>query len=122
MTFHRNFAYFDLEVCFAKLSLYACANTPVGDAGTWERDWETRGKVHADNIVINFFCNYVTGNTVFNLQFRTTLNGMNFKFVPHALWVEKQNILLQHMRKEEFYILTNKCGSKPEHENEAEGT
>ena len=35
-------------------------------------------------------------------QLRTTLNGMDFKFVSHGLWSEKQNILLQHMHKKEF--------------------
>ena len=51
---------------------------------------------------------------------RTTLNGIDFKFVSHGLWSEKQNVLLQHMHKKEFSILTNKCGNKLKHENEAE--
>ena len=41
-------------------------------------------------------------------------------FVSHELWSEKQNILLQHMHKKEFWILTNKCGNNLKHENEAE--
>ena len=45
---------------------------------------------------------------------------MDFKFVSHGLWSEKQNILLQHMHKKEFWILTNKCGNNLKHENEAE--
>ena len=45
---------------------------------------------------------------------------MNFKFVSHGLWSEKQNILLQHMHKKEFWILTNKCGNNLKQENEAE--
>ena len=36
-------------------------------------------------------------------QLRTTLNGMDFKFVSHGLWSEEQNILLQHMHKKEFW-------------------
>jgi hypothetical protein len=54
-------------------------------------------------------------------QLRTTLNGMDFKFVSHGLWSEEQNILLQHMHKKEFWILTNKCGNKLKRENEVEG-
>jgi hypothetical protein len=46
---------------------------------------------------------------------------MDFKFVSHRLWSEEQNILLQHMHKKEFWILTIKCGNKLKHENEAEG-
>ena len=34
---------------------------------------------------------------------------MDFKFASHGLWSEKQSILLQHMLKKEFWILTNKC-------------
>jgi hypothetical protein len=45
---------------------------------------------------------------------------MDFKFVPHRLWSVEQN-LLQHIHKKEFWILTNKCGNKLKHENEAEG-
>jgi hypothetical protein len=41
---------------------------------------------------------------------------MDFKFVSHGLWSEQQNILLQHMNKKEFWILTNKCGNKLKHE------
>ena len=44
---------------------------------------------------------------------------MDFKFVSHGLFSEKQNIL-QHMHKKEFWILTNKCGNNPKYENEAE--
>ena len=44
---------------------------------------------------------------------------MDFKFVSHGLWSEKQNIHLQHMHKKEFCILTNKCGNNLKHENEA---
>jgi hypothetical protein len=47
---------------------------------------------------------------------------MDFKFVSHGLWSEEQNILLQHMHKKEFWILTNKCGNKLKHENEAKGS
>ena len=36
---------------------------------------------------------------------------MDFKLVSHGLWSEKQNVLLQHMHKKEFWILTNKCGN-----------
>ena len=45
---------------------------------------------------------------------------MDFKFASSGLWAEKQNILLQHMLKKEFWILTNKCGKNLKHENEAE--
>ena len=45
---------------------------------------------------------------------------MDFKFVSHGLWSEKQNILLQHMDKKEFCILTNKCENNLKHENEVE--
>ena len=45
---------------------------------------------------------------------------MDFKFVSHGLFSEKQNILLQRMHKKEFWILTNKCGNNLKHENEAE--
>jgi hypothetical protein len=45
---------------------------------------------------------------------------MDFKFVSHGLWSEEQNILLQHMHKKEFWILTNKCGNNLKHENEVE--
>ena len=44
---------------------------------------------------------------------------MVFKFFSHGLWSEKQSIL-QHMHKKEFSILTNKCGNKLKHKNEAE--
>ena len=44
---------------------------------------------------------------------------MDFKFVSHGLWSEKQNVLLQHMHQKEFLILTNKCGNNLKHENEA---
>ena len=46
---------------------------------------------------------------------------MDFKFVSHGLWSEKQNVLLQHMHKKEFWILTNKCGNNFKYENKAEG-
>jgi hypothetical protein len=46
---------------------------------------------------------------------------MDFNFVFHGPWSEQQNILLQRMHKKEFWILTNKCGKKLKHENEAEG-
>ena len=49
-------------------------------------------------------------------QLSTTLTGIDFKFVSHGRWSEKQNILRQHMHKKEFWILTNKCGNKLEHE------
>ena len=38
-------------------------------------------------------------------------------FFSHGLCTEKQNILLQHMHENEFFILTNKCGNKLQHEN-----
>ena len=44
---------------------------------------------------------------------------MDFKFVSHGLFSEKQNILLQHMHKKEFGILTNKCGNNLKYENES---
>ena len=50
--------------------------------------------------------NYVTTNT---FQLWAALNGMDFKFVTHGLLSDKQNILLQHIHKKEFWILTNKC-------------
>ncbi len=31
---------------------------------------------------------------------------MDFKFFSHGLCTEKQNILLEHMREKEFFILT----------------
>jgi hypothetical protein len=41
-----------------------------------------------------------TGNPPLHcFQLRTTLDGMDFKFVSHGLWSEKQNILRQHMHK-----------------------
>ena len=46
---------------------------------------------------------------------------MDLKFVSHRLWSEAQNILRQHMHKEEFGILTIKHGNKLKHENEVEG-
>ena len=45
---------------------------------------------------------------------------MDFKFVSHGLWSEKQNVLLQHMHKKEFWILTNKCGNNLKQVNGAE--
>jgi hypothetical protein len=45
-------------------------------------------------------------------QLKTTLNGMLFQVCFSWLWEEKQSILLQHNRKKEFWILTNKCGNK----------
>ena len=45
---------------------------------------------------------------------------MDFTFASHGLWSEKQNILLQHMLKKEFWILTNKCGNNLKNENKAE--
>ena len=68
--------------------------------------------------VIDHSGNYVTTDTVFNL-IRTTLNGMDFKFVSHGLWSEKQNILFRQMYIKEFWILTNKCGNNLKHQNEA---
>ena len=47
---------------------------------------------------------------------------MDFKFVCHWLRSEKPNIPLQHMHKNEFRILTNKCENNLKHENEAEET
>ena len=44
---------------------------------------------------------------------------MDFKFVSHGPWSEKQNILLQHMLKKEYWVLTNKSGNNLKHENEA---
>ena len=32
-------------------------------------------------------------------QLRTTLNGIDFKFVSHGLWSEKQNIIRQHIHR-----------------------
>ena len=32
---------------------------------------------------------------------------MDFKFVSHGLWSEKQNILPQQMHKKEFWIFAN---------------
>ena len=55
-----------------------------------------------------------------DFQLSTTLNEIDFKFVFHGLWSKKQNILLQHMHKKEFWILTNKCGNNLKHKNEAE--
>ena len=55
-----------------------------------------------------------------NLYNTLFLNGINFKFVSHRLWSEKQNVLLQHMHKKEFSILTNKWGKNLKYENEAE--
>ena len=46
---------------------------------------------------------------------------MDFKFYSHEQCVKMQNILLQHMHEKEFLILANKCGNKPQHENEAPG-
>ena len=54
-------------------------------------------------------------------QIRTILNGKDFKFFSHGLCTEKQNILLQHMRKKHFWILINEYGNKHKHENEAPG-
>jgi hypothetical protein len=66
----------------------------------------------------------LSGNTsqLHRFQLRTTLNGMDFKFVSYGLWSEEQNILRQHMHKKEFWILTIKCGNKLKHENEAKGS
>ena len=44
---------------------------------------------------------------------------MGLKFVSHGLWSEEQNILLQHIHKKKFWILSNKCGNNLKHENEA---
>ena len=42
-------------------------------------------------------------------------------FTPwKSSYSEKQNVLLQHMHKKEFSILTNKWGKNLKHENEAE--
>jgi hypothetical protein len=54
-------------------------------------------------------------------QLRTTCNGKDFKFFSHGLYTDKQNILLQYMHENEFFILSNKCGTKLKHENEAPG-
>ena len=67
------------------------------------------GELHSATssyLLIDLSCNYATTNTVFKLGIRTTLNGMNFMFVSHGLFSEKQNILLEHMHKKEFWILT----------------
>ena len=45
---------------------------------------------------------------------------MDFKFVSHELWSEKQNIFLRHMHNNEFWILSNKCGNNLKQENEAD--
>jgi hypothetical protein len=38
---------------------------------------------------------------------------MDFKFVSHGLWSEKQNILRQHMHKKEFNLLNSKVSTLP---------
>ena len=43
--------------------------------------------------LIDLSGNYFTTNT---FQIRTTLNRMDFKFVSHGLWSEKQNVLLHN--------------------------
>ena len=61
---------------------------------------------HADSTID------LSGNDVTNLhsfQYRTTLNRMDFKFVSHSLWLEKQNILHPHMRPCGNNL---KCGNK----------
>ena len=50
-----------------------------------------------------------------------SLRGIPFLFISHRLWSETQNMLRQHTHKEEFGILTNKCGNKLKNETEAEG-
>ena len=50
-------------------------------------------------------------------NFRNTINKSKTYGTESS---EKQNILLQHMHKKEFGILTNKCGNNPKYENEAE--
>jgi hypothetical protein len=45
---------------------------------------------------------------------------MDFKFVSHGLWSEEQNILLHHMHKKEFWILTNICGNKLKYDADEE--
>ena len=69
-------------------------------------------------LTINLSGNYATTES---FQPRTTLNGMDFKFVSHRLWSKKQIILRQYKHKKESWILTNKCENNVKHENKAEG-
>jgi hypothetical protein len=86
--------------------------------------WLLQGNVHGNKIYEKMARNFVVkkGIRIYTLpiitsqlhcfQLRTTLNGKDFKFFSHGLCTEKQNILLQHMHKKYFFILTNKCGNK----------
>jgi hypothetical protein len=60
-----------------------------------------------DSAIRDLSGNYVTTNTVFNLG-STTLNGMDWAEHPSSTHAKNQ-----------FCFLTNKCGNKLKHENEA---
>ena len=82
----------------------------------------SRGEIYCSSTEISLEYTFaVITSQLHCFQLRTTLNGIDFKFVSHGLWSEKQNILRQHMHKNEFWILTNKCGNKLKNEIEAEG-
>ena len=111
----------ELQIHFWKIATGECSKwSTEGHFGWFFSIHYIRTKlITFTRIAIDLSGNYVTTNTVFHL--RTTLNGMDLKFVSHGLWSEKQNILLRHMHKKEFWILTNKCWNNLKHENEAEG-
>ncbi len=68
--------------------------------------------------LIHPFDNYVT-TTLFSTSDHLKWKGFQVFFSWPC--TEKQNILLQHMHEKELFILTNKCGNKLYHENEAPG-
>jgi hypothetical protein len=65
-------------------------------------------------VAIHPFDNYVT-TTLFSTQNHLKWKGFQVFLMGYAirrLCTEKQNIILQHIHENEFFILTNKCGNK----------
>ena len=50
-----------------------------------------------DEIISYNMCPVKVRNAKLRNYLKTALNGIDFKFVSHGLWSEKQNILRQHM-------------------------
>ena len=58
------------------------------------------GQGQIDKILVRFeYTLTIITSQLHCFQLRTILNGKDFKFFSHGLCIEKQNILLQHMRE-----------------------
>ena len=92
-----------LEDCFGKEGLHKVENfvgdhmivvSAVGEAHLSTFGWTAT----CQQIKCKYTLSIITSQ-LHCFQLRTTLNGKDFKFFPHRLCTEKQNILLQHMHE-----------------------